>query len=127
MASTSTSTSKKINLDVAQRLDITCRKGDTFSLTVDFTDSDSTAIDLSGYTFELEVRDISDSVVVAKSSVSYTKNADSTTGRLTATVDSSFMSSSGSYVYDLESTKTSNLFVQTWLYGLFTINEDVTQ
>jgi len=115
-----------VNLDVAQRLDITCRKGDTFSLTLDLTDSNAVAIDLSEYTFELEVRDSSDSVVIAKSSVNYNKNADSTTGKLVISIDSSNINTSGDYIYDLESTKTSNLFTQTWLYGIFKVNEDIT-
>lgn len=48
-----------VNLDIAQRLDITCRKGDTFSLTLNITDSAGTAINLSAYTFEMEVRNAS--------------------------------------------------------------------
>lgn len=121
------STNSLVNLDIAKRLDVTCRKGDSFSLTVDFTDTDGSPIDLSLYSFELEVRDVSDSVVISKSSVTYTKNADSTTGRLVISIDSASVTTAGKYVYDLESTRTDNLYVQTWLYGLFAINEDVTQ
>ena len=47
----------KVNLDVSERLDITCRKGDTFSLTVTLKDSTGTVITLatSSYTFLMEV------------------------------------------------------------------------
>jgi len=34
------------------------------------------------------------------------------------------MDTAGSYIYDLETTLTTD--VQTWLYGVFTINDDVT-
>jgi hypothetical protein len=121
------STNSLVNLDIAKRLDVTCRKGDSFSLTVDFTDADGSPIDLSLYSFELEVRDASDSVVISKTSVTYTKNSDSTTGRLVISIDSASVTTAGRYVYDLESTRIDNLYVQTWLYGLFAINEDVTQ
>lgn len=43
----------KANLDVAEKLDITCRKGDTFELSLNFKDSTGTAIPLvtDGYEF----------------------------------------------------------------------------
>ena len=37
----------KVNLDVSEKLDITCRRGDTFSLTVTLKDSSGTALTLS--------------------------------------------------------------------------------
>lgn len=48
----------KINLDVADRLDITCRRGDTFTLTLTLKDSSGIALPLltDQYTFLMEVR-----------------------------------------------------------------------
>jgi hypothetical protein len=48
----------KVNLDVADRLDITCRRGDTFELTLTLKDSSGTALPLltDEYTFLMEVR-----------------------------------------------------------------------
>ena len=47
----------KANLDIAQRLDITCRKGDTFELIITIKDANGTALDLSTYAdFEMDVR-----------------------------------------------------------------------
>ena len=48
----------KVNLDVADRLDITCRKGDTFELSLTLKDSAGTALPLvtDEYTFLMEVR-----------------------------------------------------------------------
>ena len=48
----------KVNLDVAEKLDITCRRGDTFSLTLTLKDSSDTALQLStlGYEFFMNVK-----------------------------------------------------------------------
>mgnify|MGYP003637479135 FL=1 len=48
----------KVNLDVSEKLDITCRKGDTFSLSLTLKDSNGTALTLStsGYEFLMQVR-----------------------------------------------------------------------
>ena len=53
-----------VNLDVAQKLDITCRKGDTFRLLLTFKDSTGTVINVGDldsstpvYSFSFEVRD----------------------------------------------------------------------
>ena len=48
----------KVNLDVAEKLDITCRRGDTFSLTLTLKDSSGTALQLStlGYEFLMDVK-----------------------------------------------------------------------
>jgi hypothetical protein len=48
-----------VNLDTTSRLDITCRKGDTFQLTVTLKDTSGTALPLSTdkYTFLMQVRD----------------------------------------------------------------------
>ena len=112
-----------VNLDIAQRLDITCRKRDTFSLTLNFTDSSGTAINLSAYTFKLDVRDASNnSDIIADNVFDYTGNSN---GQLVISATSSEMDvSSGVYIYDLQTTLSGT--VTTWLYGTFTINDDVT-
>lgn len=48
----------KVNLDVSEKLDITCRKGDTFSLTLTLKNSSGTALTLatSSYEFLMQVR-----------------------------------------------------------------------
>ena len=50
--------SKKVNLDVSEKVDITCRRGDTFSLSLTFTDSDGSPLLLltDGYSFLMQVR-----------------------------------------------------------------------
>ena len=51
----------KVNLDVSEPLDITCRRGDTFSLTLTLKDSSGTAIQLAtlGYEFIIDVKSTS--------------------------------------------------------------------
>ena len=116
-----------INLDTSQRVDITCRKGDTFSLIVTFTDADGDALDLSsGYDWKMDVKDTdtSSSDIIADDSFSYSGNS---SGQLTITASAATMASvtSGTYVYDLQSSVAG--VVKTWLYGIFKINEDISE
>ena len=116
-----------INLDTSQRVDITCRKGDTFSLIVTFTDADGDALDLSsGYDWKMDVKDTdtSSSDIIADDSFTYSGNS---SGQLTITASATIMASitSGTYVYDLQSSVAG--VVKTWLYGIFKINEDISE
>ena len=54
----------KVNLDISERLDITCRKGDSFDLTLTLKDSTGTAIALStgSYSFLMQVWEVSKKV-----------------------------------------------------------------
>ena len=114
-----------VNLDIAQRLDITCRKGDTFTLTLNITDSAGTAIALTPYSFQMEVRDsATDAIIIPTADFTVTKDADSTTGKLNITSAAANIDTAGSYIYDLETTLSTD--VQTWLCGGFAINDDVT-
>ena len=49
---------QKVNLDIAQKLNITCRRGDTFSLDVTLSDSNGDKLSLisGGYEFIMHVR-----------------------------------------------------------------------
>lgn len=50
----------KVNLDESSRLDITCKRGDTFSLTITLKDSTGTALqlDTDNYRFIVQVRQV---------------------------------------------------------------------
>lgn len=50
---------KKVNLDIAQQLNITCRRGDTFNLSVNLKDSSGVGLQLKTgkYKFIMQVRD----------------------------------------------------------------------
>ena len=48
---------QSVNLDVSEKLKITTRRGDNFSLTLTLKDNTGTVIDISsGYTFSMVVR-----------------------------------------------------------------------
>lgn len=118
----------KANLDIAQRLDITCRKGDTFELIITITDSTGAALDLTTYTdFELDVRPTDEDAGTPALTFVNSDFAKTATGVLTATKSYSDMESveAGTFVYDLQATDGSAVRT-TWFYGLFTIIDDIT-
>ena len=128
----------KANLDVAQKLNITARKGDTFRLKVSFKDSNNTAISVNNYTYRLQVRnsasdDSASGAIIDISGNNGEVNSNGfevgSSGDVTIHISASTMNEidGGRYVYDLEATHTTdNSLVQTWLKGNFVVNEDVT-
>ncbi len=116
----------QINLDNSSRVDVTCRKGDSFELKFTFTDAAGAAIDISGYAWKMDVKetDTSSSDIIADSSFSY---SGTNAGVLTITAAAAVMAgvAGGLYVYDLQST--TGGIVKTWVYGIFKINEDVSE
>ena len=115
-----------VNLDNAQRVDIVCRKGDTFSIEIDFYDANNDPIDLTAYTWKMDVSesDTSPTPVLDDTDFSYNGNS---SGKLyvTATANTMATIDGGLYVYGLQSNDSGT--VKTWLYGLFTVNEDVVE
>lgn len=111
-----------VNLDVATNLGISCRKGDTFKLVLTITDASNNPIDVTQYTFKMLVKD-GVTTVLTFEDVNFTKNSN---GTLTASQTSEVMNAitPGTYRYDLESTRTSDDFVQTWIFGNFTVKAD---
>jgi len=116
----------QINLDNASRVDITCRRGDTFTLEFTFSDDAGAAIDLTSYTWKMDVKetDTSSGDIIADNSFTYSGTA---LGVLTITATAAVMAAveGGLYVYDLQSNSSGS--VKTWVYGLFKINEDVSE
>ena len=118
----------KANLDIAQRLDITCRKGDTFELIITIKDSNGSALDLSTYSdFNLDVRPTDEDTGTPVLEFSNSDFTGTNAGALTATKSYKDMAAveSGTFVYDLQATD-GNSVRTTWFYGLFTIIDDVT-
>ncbi len=115
-----------INLDNATRVDITCRKGDTFELEFTFTDDNGDPLNLSSYSWKMDVKetDTTSGDIIADSAFDYTGTV---AGKLTIEATAAVMAAApgGTYVYDLQST--SGSVVKTWVYGLFKINEDVSE
>jgi len=121
-----------VNLDISKRVDITCRKGNTFDLELLIKDALGVVIDVTTptvYTFKMEVRetDTSAATIIDTSSGGFTITGTSL-GVVTISTTSAIMAAvnSGLFVYDFQATKASDSNVQTWLYGTFRVNEDVT-
>lgn len=118
-----------VNLDTATRLDIICRKGDTFDLTIDFGQDVTSG---SVGTWKMDIRDSDEgtagpgsggtAAVIWENNGTTYFTASGNELRIQASGTSTW--GSGVYVYDLQTNN--NGVVKTWLYGTFTINEDVT-
>ena len=131
----------KVNLDTSERLDITCRQGDTFSLTVTLKDSAGVAITLStlAYSFLMQVwggnstEPIIGSPGLGKSvKKSFEAFVIDDSGNVTISATASTMKdiSSGVYIYDLMSVLPSSTAEDTHttiLRGNFTVNPDVSK
>jgi hypothetical protein len=127
---------KVLNLDRSQRLDLICRKGDTFTLNLELKDDSGVALDLNDqrnkYSFKMDVRP-SDTSELNIVDVTPKISAD-TPGLVTFSVDAvNMIMDSGLYVYDIQQTRTDPapdpdvvLSVDTLIYGTFKVNEDVT-
>jgi len=146
---------KKVNLDVSEKLDITCRRGDTFSLTVTLKDSSGTALPLAtdNYSFVMQVRDGNASAVEKGASglIIGTKGLgskavdekgqersfesfvtdDSGNVTITATATTMRQVPAGNYIYDLQQIKpntTTGVDVHTTiLKGAFRVNQDISE
>lgn len=121
----------QINLDTAQRLDITCRKGDTFELDIDFTQT----INTSGWLMHVRETDMSEgeeNILIPVDSIVFDVDDGDGTGviitdsKLTVTIAATDMANldSGIFVYDIQNTD--NDVVKTYMYGIFKVNEDIT-
>lgn len=115
-----------VNLIVKETLNITCMKNDTFNLDMDWRDADDNPIDLTAYTFKAQVKKSKASAdsILTFSDSDFTKDA---SGNLTMSKSADNMDiEAGVYYYDMQTTKTADSTIATWLGGRFTIQEDVT-
>lgn len=130
---------KKAVTDVAQKLNITARKGDTFRLSVTFKDSSGTPIGITdNYEFKMQVRSsafddtasgaLIEILTTQDSAISDGFDTSGGSGNVVINMSSTTMNAidGGRYVYDLQATNTGDNSVQTWLKGNFVVNEDVT-
>lgn len=137
----------KANLDVAEKLDITCRKGDTFELSLNFKDSTGSFITLltDGYEFFMQVRGskrtanskgelIAGTITKGDQAKGEDKTANvgfsfddvDDLGNVTVRASADTMANfpAGRYTYDLQYTV--NNKTTTVLKGSFTVNDDIT-
>ena len=122
----------KVNLDIAPRLDIVCKRGDTFKMVVDFQiQLPSTPSD-----YVLKVADDSESTPNAITFDYVIGDGEVTNSQLTITSAAATTTdvNPGLYVYDLQVTDTAgeifdpvggSNYIKTLLYGTFRVNDDV--
>lgn len=114
-----------VNLDIAQSLDITCRRGDTFKLVMNITDSSNQPVDVTQYSFRMEVKSsVSGDPVTTFTNADFEKNSNGTLTIKKAATDMLF--AAGGYLYDIEATLNSDNTVQTWITGTLVLNQDIT-
>ena len=127
----------KVNLDTAARLDITCRKGDSFELALDFGVSvDSTAANWKMQIATSSTASATQTIEGAEASgtgFSISDNADGVSNaKLTIKISSTTMAgiTAGLYVYDIQNDSntagSTGGTVKTHVYGTFKVNEDIT-
>ena len=141
------------NFDTTEELNIVCREGDTFSMTVNLKDSSGTGLTLvtDEYVFYMQVKSITrvgdkragrqiENVVLQTPSIVKGRDTDVRTfeaptldnsGNVTIEASAETMSliAPGSYVYDLKYVKPSSTGLDTHkgvLRGSFVINSQVT-
>ncbi len=128
-----------VNFDISKQGNMTVRRGDSFILTVNVTDSSGAAVDLTDYTFNMDIR-TSDSrvnrnnVVLSQAGTQpggIAVTATTTTGELIIKGLGEFTDPipEGEYVYDLQASGTDSsgaVTEQTWLTGDFIVNQDIT-
>ena len=132
-----------VNFDTADTLDITARRGDTFSKTINLNDSAGTALTLTtdNYEFIMEVR--SGSILIRGAAVISTTNSGSVSklifeptviddsGNVTISASALTMRDilPGTYVYDIQYIKPNSSGLddhRTIIKGDFTINQDLS-
>ena len=134
----------QVNFDVSQTLDITCVKGDTFSMDLTLKDSSGTAIDISDYAFYFQIFNGSNIMIsttnaksfdkqrVSTGNVGVTKDADQVNnkGQFNISIASSVMDDfpAGSYRHEMQMSTTgdSSGVDTTILKGLFLVRSDRT-
>lgn len=129
----------KVNLDISEKLNITCRKGDTFSMTITLKDSEGNPLSLvdDEYEFLMQVRTyksqggelIMGTIASAAQQVTnenFTFSTDND-GNVTITAADSVMRNvpAGRYVYDLQQMVNSE--TTTLLEGSFVVNDDISK
>lgn len=127
------------NLDIAEKLDIICKRGDSFNMTITMTDSAGEAINLSRYTFSMEVKSkrvsngrasgttlpvVYEETILAKGQIETSVSAAEGKVNFKATADTMKTLTPGVYVYDIQYENDNE--VRTILEGLFKINPDVS-
>ena len=118
----------KVNLDTAARLDIVCRKGDTFKLTVTFDKVMPNHEDNTIF-YKMEVRPTDTSATISNDNFVIERQSNTKQLQITCSAENMALMSSGLFVYDLQVKDTTVALtptVETYLFGTFEVTEDIT-
>jgi archaellum component FlaG (FlaF/FlaG flagellin family) len=144
---------RKLNLDTSERLDITCKRGDSFSMQITLKDAAGTGLKLleNEYVFLMQVRDVKsqskssgtkgDLIISTPDSTAVKRSSDSDRlfqvkdiddlGNVTIYSDARTMQTimPGRYTYELQYKVGSgdNETQKTVLKGSFVVNEDISE
>jgi hypothetical protein len=118
-----------VNLDTAARLDIICRKGDSFELTVEFSNTEDLPAVAGDASYSMEVRTSDDNNAGAAFAALTVTRPEGKKLKIVGS-PSVMNKEAGLYVYDIQyrdaSSENSSTTVTTYLFGTFEIKEDVT-
>lgn len=146
----------KLNLDTADKLDITCKRGDTFLLNLRLKDTDGNPVQLQtlGYNFLMQVRDPNAPVVVGEepqakgrvilstpnatesvqnrdgvfeSNLSFNDVTVDDLGNVTITATNSVMKQLTPGKYVYDIQSVASDIYKTIIRGSFVVNDDITQ
>jgi len=122
--------SLSVDLDISQQVNVTCRKGDSFDLQFTVKNASGALIDLTSYSFVMQARasDQGSLVIDTTGNVATGFNiTGSAAGVVTVESSAAFMQTipAATYVYDLVATVSTT--VQTWFFGTFVVNQDISQ
>jgi hypothetical protein len=110
----------------AAQVNICARRGDTFQLDAQVKDSNGTALNLTLYTYKMEVREYDDGPLIIPSTDITISGTN--VGALTISISATDMQvEPGTYVYGLQATLISDGSVDTWFYGTFDVVQDIVQ
>ena len=118
-----------VNLDTAARLDVVCRKGDSFQLVLDF----GVAIPETTWKLDVLTKSEGGTVILQDDVFDYARSdGDATNSKLTIEATASEMNvTAGLYVYDLQVEDSGTQIdganqVKTYLYGTFKVVDDIS-
>jgi hypothetical protein len=115
-----------VNLDTAVRLDIVCRRRDSFKLEIDF------GVEIPLTAWLMQVRDSAGGTIRLDGFDHARSDGNATNSKLTIEASAAEMNiPGGMYVYDLQNTHPSETVdsaakVQTYTFGTFKVVDDIT-
>ena len=127
----------ELNLDTSEEINVVVKLGDSLSFDITVKDTAGSAVDLTVYSFDMDIRTSTNpnsraDVVLSTAVGGRNKLLASVTGAgdgtLTVSASREAMQNiaPGTYIYDIAAIHNPNSTTETFFFGPFTVNEDVT-